>query len=563
MLIDLPGYLLENVTIEVPPGLSPDEADYARNILHQLQGNRASGLKVTGLLSVDESQMASLVKYVDGEHPDLNKQYITLDNVLTFSIALDEVTGAPALWVLSETGHFEIRPHQEYRVVYSNMCKAIGLKYFIEDWYEDSEATQTWNSADDEILEILQEFTAFSIGTTDTQHQWVLRCREYKNFFLSQFDQDKIASVLKSSIYQWFKQGCPDLQPSLAIQPYGPEPDAPHFYPVADNSDDEEDDDDDGFELSESMNELFDQENDAQSEVIGNMTTGFKLDYISSEYPQGAPVGASIPVYLAVFICHMVESGRCPNPDTLTLDKIAYAMERDFSIHRYVTCKKLIRYFGQEIAAELPDEYRGYSFYKAMAAFPKELTVDDDKLKDMAKFDLAIIEFNKIVEGSKPFIRRSKTSIEAKKMKDNAAQNGLPIPPRSERNSRAKALVDFEFSTTFDQQQVPGSFNPDTEMKNGQSSSLAPLKPYHERYSAPKWPPELEHCVSPSMRQRWFDSLTPEQRSKHIQETIMRLYEEKLARDALKTPEQLAQEERTRRIKKARKSYDRRLGMRC
>ncbi|PVH73876.1 hypothetical protein DL98DRAFT_659183 [Cadophora sp. DSE1049] len=554
-LDEYPSYLLENVTVEVPSGLSPADADYARNILHQLQGNRASGLKVTGLLSVEEAQKARLIKYVDGEHANLNKQYITLDNVLAFSIGLAEVTLAPALWVLSETGWFEIRPHSEYRFVYSNMCKAIGLKFFIEEWYKDPKSAQTWNSNDDEILEILREFTAFVIGATDTQDQWVLRCREYKQFFLTQLDQATNAAVLqKSSIYQWLDQGCPDLQPSIAVQPYGPEADAPHFYPVADNSDDESDYEEDGFEFDEDVDDPHDQVTVAQVGMILSMTKPWKGPYISSQYPQGTPFGVSIPVHLATFICHMGESGRCKDLNTLSVDSIAAAICRDFSIHEYVACQKLLRYLGQEVAAELPDEYCGYNFYKALATSPKELTVHDEELKKLTDFENGINTFTKIIEGRKVFIRRSTSSMVFSNAKNHAIKNNQPIPPRPKRNSRRKAPAGLGPSS-FSQQQAPGSFNPDVEMKNGQSSSLAPLKPYHERYSAPKWTPELEHCVSPSMRSRWLASLTAEQRSLYYQETINTLYEKQMARDALKTPEQLAQEERTRRIKKKRLSY--------
>ena len=468
-----------------------------------------------------------MVKYLKGEHANLNKQYITLDNVIDFSIGLDADTLAPALWVLSETGYFEIRPHPEYRFVYSNMCKAIGLEFFIEEWYQSSKAAQTWNSTDDEILAILREvrkflsgshshtdgiqYTAFNSGATDTQHEWVLRCREYKKFFLHQIDKAQGAAVLKkSSIYEWFKQGCPDLQPSVAIQPYGPEPDAPHFYPVADASEDENDDEEDEFEFDGGrILKLFDEALFAKhyvKEVIYDIDAPFHGPYISEHYPQGAPENASIPVHLAALICHIIDSGRCPVSKDLSIRSIATAIYKDFSIHERGACQKLLCYLGQEVVAHLPASYDEFGFYQKLAAFSKDLTVHDEVLKNNTSFENVTNLFMDIIEGRKPLIRRNEKNSEHKARVEFAKANNMVPPPRPQKNRR-KAPADFE-STSFSHQQAPGFFGQGVEMKKGQASTLAPLKSYHDRYSAPKWYPEIEHCVNPTMKQRWIASMT-------------------------------------------------------
>lgn len=476
-----------------------------------------------------------MVKYLKGEHANLNKQYITLDNVIDFSIGLDADTLAPALWVLSETGHFEIRPHPEYRFVYSNMCKAIGLEFFIEEWYQGSKAAQTWNSTDDEILAILREvrnflsgsyshtdgiqFTAFGIGSTDTQHQWVLRCREYTKFFLKQIDKAPDAAALKkSSIYQWFKQGCPDLQPRVAIQPYGPEPDAPHFYPVADASEDENENEEDEFEFDGGrILKPFDEglfTKQFVKELKLDIETPFHAPYISEQYPQGAPASASIPVQLAALICHAIDSGRCPDPKDLSIRSIATVIYKDFSIHERGACQKLLCYFGQEVVAELPVSYYKFGFYQKLAAFPKDLTVHDEVLKNNMDFENVTNRFLDIIEGRKSFIRRNEKNSEYKARVEFAKANNMVPPPRPQKNRR-KAPADFD-STSFSHQQAPGFSNQGVEMKNGQASTLAPWKSYHDRYSTPKWYPEIEHCVNPTMKQRWVASMTVSFQSHHI-----------------------------------------------
>ncbi|KAK0129956.1 hypothetical protein ONS96_000497 [Cadophora gregata f. sp. sojae] len=519
-----PSYLLEDVTVEVPPGLSATEADYARNVIHQLEDNRASELKVTGLLVVEEAQRSKLIKYTHGKLTDLNRQYITLDNVLAFSIGLAEDTRAPALWLLSETGYFEIRPNPGYRIVFSNMCKAIGLKFFTEDWYEDPKSARTWNSNDDEILEILREFTAFHIGATDTQHQWILRCREYKQFFLNQFDIADNATVLQgSSIYQWFKQGCPDLQPSLAIQPFGPEPDAPYFYPVADNSDEESD-----F-VKDEIEEYNNKEGGPEEHNLvgndGNILNPFEEDfatqisttlsidspyhgpYISRKYPRGAPANASIPVHLAALICHMVDNGRCQENEDCSVKAIGTAVYKDFSIHEYRTCQKLLGYFGHEIVALLPDAYRKYSFYEELANDSTKSTVHNADLKQKTSSTSVVNLFLAIIEGRKSFIRRSEKNSTWKAQNVYARTHSMAPPPRPKMNNRRKAPTGLG-SAAFSEQQVASSVNPDIEMENGQYTFGDYMRAYHARYSTPKWTPELEHCVTPSMRQRFLATLT-------------------------------------------------------
>ncbi|KAG4434214.1 hypothetical protein IFR05_010315 [Cadophora sp. M221] len=346
---NLPSFLLDNVNVEAPPGvIDPEEAAFLRNIIHQAF-KPGSNLKVTGLLTSveDANKNRQIALFLH--------QYLELDNVRVISVGCTDDIRTCQLWLLGRAGWYEIRPKLEYRQIFEDMMKAIALKFFLDDWYYGLLSTRSEN----EIVDILLKCAAKVAGDGDNIAVWTARCKEYAPFLLSQMDdmdKEKGDSILKNSaMYKWLKEGAPPLRSDEGFLRTSPEPDPPH--PI-------------GYSTSSSQKS-------SGSGAKRKNSSPYHGPYTSKNWPRGAKDGEGFDVQVAALICHMVEKSRwMTDPETLNVNKIHDAIYRDFSVQWLVTCKMLVTYYSEAIAARLPSKFHKYAFYKELAKSSPDSALD-------------------------------------------------------------------------------------------------------------------------------------------------------------------------------------------
>ncbi|KAH6723853.1 hypothetical protein BKA61DRAFT_566460 [Leptodontidium sp. MPI-SDFR-AT-0119] len=369
---NLPSFLLDNVNVEAPPGVvDPEEAAFFRNIIHQTF-KPGSNLRVTGLLTsvedADKNRQIALFLH----------QYLELDHVRVISVGCTDDIRTCQLWLLGRAGWYEIRPKLEYRKIFEDMMKAIGLKFVIDDWYYGLLSGTVRKLRDDEVREILLKCAAKVAGDGDNLAVWTARCKEYAPFLLSQMDdmdKEKGQSILKNSaMYKWLSDGAPALQSDDVLLRTSPEPDPPH--PI-------------DYSTSDSQ--------ESSRSRAKNKNPPYHGPYLSSKWPQGTKKGDGFVVLVAALICHMVEHRRWTDPEKLNVNKIHNAVYRDLSLQWMVTCKMLVTYYGEAIAALLPPKFHKYAFYKDLAKSSPGSALD----RALVVYEKSKARTKKMVDGKK------------------------------------------------------------------------------------------------------------------------------------------------------------------